>query len=203
MLYLDSDIVVNGSIRELYETDLGDAYVGAIEDPGFDRHDKLRMDKSALYFNSCMMLINLGKWKETGLQQKIIDFIEKHPEEIWFPDQHGLNSVINGRWKKVPLKFNQFSSLFDADFESRFDCFGKEELQEARTKPVVIHHTSESKPWHFKNSHLYKSFYRKYLKMTPYRHTIYSDLKPLHLLKSMIPKDLKSAIKRVLKKQAG
>jgi lipopolysaccharide biosynthesis glycosyltransferase len=203
VLYLDSDMIVNGSIRELYETELGDNYVGAIEDPGFDRHDKLRMDKSAIYFNSGMMLINLTKWKETNLQKRIIDFIEKHPEDIWFPDQCGLNSVINGQWKKVPLKFNQFSSLFDADFESRFGCFGKEELQEAKTKPVIIHYTSGSKPWHFKNRHPYKSYYWKYLKMTPWKHAIYSDLMPMHLLKSIIPKDMKTVIKKVLKKQAN
>ena len=203
VLYLDSDIVVNGSIRELYDAELGDAYIGAIEDPGFDRHDKLRMDKSAVYFNSGMMLIDLGRWKKTGLQKQVIEFIEKHPDDVWFPDQDGLNSVINGRWKKMPLKFNQFSSLFDADFESRFDCFGKEELLEARTKPVIIHYSSGSKPWHFKNRHPYKSYYWKYLKMTPYRHAIYTDLRPAHLLKSMIPKTLKSSIKKLLKKQAG
>lgn len=203
VLYLDSDIIVNGSIRELYDTDLGDAYVGAIEDPGFDRHDKLRMERSARYFNSGMMLINLAKWKESGVQKKVIDFIEHNPDAIWFPDQCGLNSIINGKWKKVPLKFNQQSSIFSEGFDDKFDCFNKEELQEARTKPVIIHYTSGSKPWHFRNNHPYKSYYWKYLKMTPYRHAIYSDLRPAHLLKSMIPKDLKSAIKKVLKKQAG
>ncbi|NTV67317.1 MAG: glycosyltransferase family 8 protein [Chlorobaculum sp.] len=203
VLYLDSDIIVNGSIRELYDTDLGDAYVGAIEDPGFDRHDKLRMERSARYFNSGMMLINLAKWKESGVQKKVIDFIEHNPDAIWFPDQCGLNSIINGKWKTVPLKFNQQSSIFSEGFDDKFDCFNKEELQEARTKPVIIHYTSGSKPWHFRNNHPYKSYYWKYLKMTPYRHAIYSDLRPAHLLKSMIPKDLKSAIKKVLKKQAG
>jgi lipopolysaccharide biosynthesis glycosyltransferase len=203
LLYLDSDIIVNGSVKELYDTDLGDYYVGAIEDPGFDRHDKLRMDKDSHYFNSGMMLINLAKWKETGLQKKVIDFIEHNPDAIWFPDQCGLNSVINGQWKKVPLKFNQQSSIFSDGFDEKFDCFAPEELREARTNPIIIHYTSGSKPWHFRNRHPYKSFYWKYLKMTPYRHAIYSDLRPMHLLKSWIPKDLKSAIKKILKKQAG
>jgi lipopolysaccharide biosynthesis glycosyltransferase len=203
VLYLDSDIIVNGAIRELYNIELGDAYVGAIEDPGFDRHEKLRMDSSARYFNSGMMLINLSKWKECGLQKKVIDFIEHHPDAIWFPDQCGLNSIINGQWKKVPLKFNQQSSFFSKGFDEEFNSFSRDELHEARTKPVIIHYTSGSKPWHFKNRHPYKSYYWKYLKMTPYRHAIYSDLRPMHLLKSMIPKDIKSAIKKILKHQAG
>lgn len=97
LLYLDCDMIINGPIRELYETGLGDAYVGAIEDPGFDRHAQLRMEPTARYFNSGMMLINLSKWKETGLQQRVIGFIENNPDAIWFPDQCGLNSIINGQ----------------------------------------------------------------------------------------------------------
>jgi lipopolysaccharide biosynthesis glycosyltransferase len=203
LLYLDSDIIVNGSINELYDQDPGDYYVCAIEDPGFDRHDALRMDKSSAYFNSGMMLINLRKWKETGLQKQVIDFIEKNPDKIWFPDQCGLNSVINGRWKKVPLKFNQQSSIFSDDFDKKFNCFSKSELDEARKNPVIIHYTGGSKPWHFRNSHPYKQLYWKYLKMTPYRHAIYSDLMPMHIIKSIIPADLKKTIKKVLKRQAG
>jgi lipopolysaccharide biosynthesis glycosyltransferase len=203
VLYLDSDIIVNGSIRELYNQEFGDAYVCAIEDPGFDRHRQLKMDATARYFNSGMMLINLAKWKSTGLQKKVIDFIENNPDAIWFPDQCGLNSVINGQWKSVPLKFNQQSSIFSEGFDAKFDCFSKDELREARANPVIIHYTSGSKPWHFKNRHPYKNLYWHYLKMTPYRRAIYSDLRPAHLFKSMIPKNLKTTIKKLLKKQAG
>lgn len=203
VLYLDCDMIINGSIRALYEQEFGEAFVCAIEDPGFDRHRQLGMEPSARYFNSGMMLINLAKWKETELQQKVIDFIEHNPESIWFPDQCGLNSVINGRWKKVPLKYNQQSSIFSEGFDDRFDCFSREELHEARTSPVIIHYTSGSKPWHFSNRHPYKSLYWKYLKMTPWKHAIYSDLRPAHLLKAMIPKSLKTTIKKMLKKQAA
>jgi lipopolysaccharide biosynthesis glycosyltransferase len=203
VLYLDSDIIVNGSIRELYDQEFGDAFVCAVEDAGFNRHKQLGMDPSALYFNSGILLVNLLKWKESGLQKKVIDFIENNPDAIWFPDQCGLNSVINGRWKKMPLKFNQPSSIFEEGFEQRFNCFTRQELEEARTKPVIIHYTGGSKPWHFRNRHPWKSMYWNYLKMTPYRHAIYSDLMPMHLLKSMIPAELKQIIKKILKKGAS
>ncbi|TLU82831.1 MAG: glycosyltransferase family 8 protein [Chlorobium sp.] len=200
VLYLDSDIVVNGSIKALYNQDTGENYVCAIEDPGFDRHVQLKMDPRAVYFNSGMMLINLAKWKRDGIQKKVIDFIENNQEAIWFPDQCGLNAVINGRWKKVPLKYNQQSSIFSKDFEKKFNCFSSEELSQAKERPVIIHYTSGSKPWHYKNRHPYKRRYWDYIKMTPYRHAIYSDLMPLFLLKSMIPADLKKIIKGALKK---
>ncbi|NTV97886.1 MAG: glycosyltransferase family 8 protein [Chlorobiaceae bacterium] len=202
VLYLDSDIVVNGLIEGLYNQDFADAYVCAIEDPGFDRHRQLKMDPRSVYFNSGMMLINLKKWKSDSIQKKVIDFIEKNQNAILFPDQCGLNAIINGRWKKVPLKYNQQSSIFSRDFEKKFDCFSSEELAEAKERPVIIHYTSGSKPWHYKNNHPYKRKYWDYIKMTPYKHAIYADLMPVHLLKSMIPADIRKKIKKALKKTA-
>lgn len=199
VLYLDSDIVVNGSIKGLYYQNIGENYVCAIEDPGFDRHQQLKMDPESVYFNSGMMLINLKKWKSDGIQKKVIDFIENNQDVIYFPDQCGLNAIINGRWKKVPLKYNQQSSIFSKDFEKKFNCFSPEELAEAKEKPIIIHYTSGSKPWHYKNSHPFKRRYWDYIKMTPYRHAVYSDLMPLYLLKSMIPADIRKTIKKFLK----
>ncbi|NTU96935.1 MAG: glycosyltransferase family 8 protein [Chlorobiaceae bacterium] len=199
VLYLDSDIVVNGSIKGLYYQNIGENYVCAIEDPGFDRHQQLKMDPESVYFNSGMMLINLKKWKSDGIQKKVIDFIENNQDVIYFPDQCGLNAIINGRWKKVPLKYNQQSSIFSKDFEKKFNCFSPEELAEAKENPIIIHYTSGSKPWHYKNSHPFKRRYWDYIKMTPYRHAVYSDLMPLYLLKSMIPADIRKTIKKFLK----
>jgi lipopolysaccharide biosynthesis glycosyltransferase len=199
LLYLDCDIIVNGSIKGLYEQNPGDAYVCAIEDPGFDRHQQLGMDKQAKYFNSGMMLINLAKWKETALHKKVIDFIEHNPDAVWFPDQCGLNAIINGNWKTVPLKYNQQSSIFSENFEQQFDCFDPDELQEAKNNPVIIHYTGGSKPWHSKNKHPYKRLYWHYLRMTPYRFAIYQDLQPVNILKAMIPAGMKTAIKQKIK----
>jgi len=203
LLYLDCDMIINGSIWELYNQDPGEAYLCAIEDPGFDRHRQLGMDKTARYFNSGMMLINLAKWKKTALHKKVLDFIENNPEAIWFPDQCGLNAIINGNWKTVPLKYNQQSSFFSEGFEEQFDCFNAEELREAKTNPVIIHYTGGSKPWHSKNQHPYKHLYWHYLKMTPYRFAIYQDLQPMNILKAMIPTEMKTAIKTRIRKLAG
>jgi lipopolysaccharide biosynthesis glycosyltransferase len=126
----------------LYEQDLEDYYVCAIEDPGFNRHDQLKMDKTSKYFNSGMMLINLALWKKSGLQKKVINFIENNPQSIWVPDQCCLNSIINGQWKKVPLKYNQQSSIFSPSFDEKFDCFDKAERYEAKNNPVIIYYNS-------------------------------------------------------------
>lgn len=74
VLYLDADIIINGSIKELYNQNIEDYYVCAVEDPYFDRYSELNIDKKFRYFNSGVMLINVTKWKNTGLQKKVINF---------------------------------------------------------------------------------------------------------------------------------
>lgn len=194
VLYLDADIVVNGSIMGLYKEDITNYYVGAVENPGFNRHGELRMNDSSGYFNSGVMLINLNKWKEDGLNNKVIHFVENNSEAIKFVDQCGLNAIINGRWKKVALKYNQQSVIYENDFEHNYNCFSPDELAEARQDPVIVHYTGTSKPWHLRNKHPYKYLYLKYLRMTPYKYALPTDLTILNVLKWLVPDFLKRNI---------
>ena len=199
VLYLDADIVVNGSIENLYKEDLEDLngdYIGAVENPGFYRHSELKMDSNSSYFNSGMMLINLKKWKEDSLANKVIDFVDKNPAVIEFVDQCGLNAVIDGCWKKLPLKYNQQSVIFEKDFDE-FNCFLPDELIEAKQTPVIVHYSGASKPWHFGNKHPYRHLYLKYLRMTPYRDSMPTDSPLLNGLKWMVPEFIKSKLKRI------
>jgi lipopolysaccharide biosynthesis glycosyltransferase len=95
VLYLDADIVVNDSIEELYNTDLEDYYVGAVESPGFTGHAALKMAKNSKYFNSGVMLINNCKWRKKSLCNKVVNFVDKNEPAIQFVDQCGLNGVVN------------------------------------------------------------------------------------------------------------
>jgi lipopolysaccharide biosynthesis glycosyltransferase len=198
VLYLDADIVVNASIEYLYNENIDNFYIGAVDNPGFDRHDELNMTKTAKYFNSGVMLINVKKWKETNLLNNVISFVTEHSSAIKFVDQCGLNSVINGNWKQLELKFNQQAVIFDKNINYVFDSFSKNELNEAIKNPVIIHYTGSSKPWHFKNKHPYKRLYWKYLKMTPFNRYVSEDLTIINLLKWMIPNKIKEFFKKKL-----
>lgn len=195
VLYMDADIVVNGNISELYNLDIEDYYIAAVENPGFDRHKELKMDKNSKYFNSGIILINNKKWKDSKLSKNVIDFVSENQESIKFVDQCGLNAVINGSWKLVQLKYNQQAVIFEKDFDDKYNCFSKEELEEAKLNPVIIHYTGSSKPWHFRNKHPYKYLYWKYLKMTPFKRYIPEDLTVLNIIKWMFPNKIKEIIK--------
>ena len=50
VLYLDADIIINGSIKELYNQNIEDYYVCAVEDPYFDRYSELNIDQKIQIF---------------------------------------------------------------------------------------------------------------------------------------------------------
>ena len=112
-LYLDADIAVNGSISGLYGINIDNYYLAAVNTPGFVGHKDLEMSEGSKYFNAGVMLINVARWRQEHLKERVIDIVRKKPWAIQFDDQCGLNSVVDGRWKEVHPKFNFQSFFFD------------------------------------------------------------------------------------------
>jgi lipopolysaccharide biosynthesis glycosyltransferase len=169
-LYLDSDVIVNGSIRELYLTELGDYYLAAVREAHFDRHLQLEMSEDAAYFNSGVMLMNLNKWRTGQVKERVIEFVKRKPEAIEFVDQCGTNSVINGRWKSLHPKYNFQTSFLKEDYIPKFNhLYLPGELSEAVSHPVIIHYTGSTKPWLFRQPHPYRHLYWRYSRKTPFK----------------------------------
>jgi len=197
VLYLDSDIIVNGPVGALFELDLGDALAGAVREPWFDRHAELGIDASHRYFNSGVMLIDVRKWKEEGLHLKVIDYIGRNREVIRFPDQDALNAVLGERYLPLPLKYNL--TFIPGEGQTPDDgLFEAGELEDARNRPVIIHYSGGSKPWQLGNRHPYKELYWKYLRMTPYRYSLPEELSPKTLVSSRVIAPLRSCMKSLV-----
>lgn len=66
VLYLDGDIVVDKSLKELWSTDLSGYGIAAVTDMSENQHDyhRLGYEKSLGYFNAGVLLINLQYWRE-------------------------------------------------------------------------------------------------------------------------------------------
>jgi lipopolysaccharide biosynthesis glycosyltransferase len=168
VLYLDADIIVNNSIKTLYNKNIESCYVAAVENPGFTRHKDLSMKNNSAYFNSGVLLINVSFWKENELQKHVVNFIDTNSTSILYPDQDGLNACIDGNWKILSPKYNQQSVLFENNNKQKYNYYSDEEINEAIEDPVIIHYTGSSKPWHLRNKHPFKKAYWKYLIKTPF-----------------------------------
>lgn len=166
-LYLDADMIVNGPIIDLYNTDLGNAAIGAVIDQSCDdiRHyNRLGLDSDKGYFNAGLLLINLKLWKKEKLSPKILEYIDTHTGDLLFHDQDALNGVLQNSKIFLPMKYNmQFSFLYKTPFIAKHRW---NEMHDAAENPVIIHYTNKIKPWHRDCIHPYKEIWKSYYSKT-------------------------------------
>ena len=191
-LYLDVDIVVTQQIDDLYNAEISNTFLAAVDDMDVHNYNELEMESSAKYFNSGVMLINLEYWRAYNIKGKVIEFVGRKPEVIRWADQDGLNSVINGNWLELHPQYNLHTRLLYIEYDP------VSPIKEAINNPVIIHYTGPSKPWHFRNKHPYKHLYWKYLKMTPYKYFIPDDFNIVNIVKWIVPISVKQYLKNIL-----
>lgn len=137
-IYIDSDIVLNSDIAELYDTDIGDALIGACADcsvsdvpelagymeraVGVDRHS---------YVNSGVLLMNLRLLREAELDKHFLSLLNSYHFDCIAPDQDYLNAMCYGR-------IHYLDERWDAMPNDR-----KPPLDDAK----LIHYNLFSKPW--------------------------------------------------------
>lgn len=204
VLFLDSDIVVNGSLDEIIELDFSrednfnatyqdglndttcsskyEYYVLAVnhnyKDNELTRLRKIGF-KGSSYFNAGVMYINLKKWREDKISTVLIKNATTYNEHLVWWDQDVLNITFDKKWAELDFIYNAFG-LTEKDKKQDYK---------------IIHYTGSSKPWHFRNKHPYKNLYWKYLRMTPFKRYIPEDLTVWNVIKWMIPNKIKEIIK--------
>lgn len=186
-LYLDADLIVVGSIKELFEIDLGKTYLAAVQNPGMNWQTELGMRATSRCFNSGVMLINLAKWRKDNLKESVIELVRERPQAIRYVDQCGLNGIVNGNWFTLPKIYN-FHDYFCSAINLNLPYSESININDLR----IIHFTGSSKPWHLNNHHPFKRLYWKYRNYTPYRGYLSDDfgLRSLanYLLRTVIMK---------------
>lgn len=204
VLYLDVDIVVNGPIGTLYDMNIEAEYIAAVEDIWSDprRQERLQMHPESKYFNSGVMLINVKKWRDDRLADQIREFLTSNHKMLGSPDQDALNAIINGRWKRLPLKYNQYDKHTGKDKKAFEASFSVQELSEADSDPVIIHFVGGRKPWHYRSEHPQKMLYWKYLEMTPFRLYQPKDMNLRNFISKNTPNILKNPL-RYLKRSSS
>ncbi|HLO84742.1 MAG TPA: glycosyltransferase family 8 protein [Nostocaceae cyanobacterium] len=156
VLYLDSDLVVNGSIAELYNYDLTNYVIAANRGDGKAVSAKKRLQlKGDYYFNSGVMLINLRIWREMQIGKQCIEYIRKYPDQVLLWDQDALNKIIDGQFFHLDKKWNSLVDLYA----------GKSTVDREST---IIHFIGSLKPWQSWCLSQEKEIYWSYLKKSPW-----------------------------------
>lgn len=133
VLYLDSDIIVNGDLTPLFAIDLGDGPVAAVRD-----------ELQQTNFNSDVLLINNAHWREHAISTKLFELADQY-HEVEFGDQGILNRFFVGQWKELDVNYN-----FMVGMDTIATRFQKDEwyvkANQYESEVSVIHYTDE-KPW--------------------------------------------------------
>lgn len=98
ILYLDTDIMACGNIKELFNTNITNLEFAVVKDhlgKFFIKHN---------YFNSGVMLMNLTKMKQTNILEKARNICQQ--KKMAFPDQSALNKLAK-YITFLPRKFNE------------------------------------------------------------------------------------------------
>ena len=168
VIYLDSDILIQGDLAELWQTDIESAYAAVVKDnqtiTGRDKHLKWLGFDHAAYFNSGVMLLNLARMRHDDMPQKLIDY-RIHGKNR-FMDQDALNMVFGECVKYVSIKYNCLNWLFIACTTAQLqEMFGAEDIastqEETCSRAVILHIGGSEKPW-LCDMPYYTPLYRKY-----------------------------------------
>lgn len=159
VLYLDSDVIVRCDIRELYSKDISDYYCAAVEDKlsNFMR-PRVNMPDTETFINSGVLILNLKKCKQDGIDKKIFEELKK---STFWTDQDAINYCMQGHIKLLDLKWNLMYPHQNGYKDQQY-------YHEIAKNPSIIHYTLTDKPWVAGSNPYMKSEYFKYLKLTPW-----------------------------------
>ena len=167
ILYLDPDLIVNGSLRELYDTPMGDNYFAAASHIGkvLTLVNELRLDMpdEGSYINSGVMLINLALLRREQDIQAVFDYIEAHRGKLILPDQDIISGLYGDRIIPLdPYRYNMTERLFAA---AKLSPRAELDLNWVWENSRIIHYCGRNKPW--KDNYLGQldQFYHNYAGM--------------------------------------
>ncbi|MED4876175.1 MULTISPECIES: glycosyltransferase family 8 protein [Geobacillus] len=153
-LYLDCDIIVRTDLTELWETNIEEYDLAAVDESRVltksdrdIRMNRLSLPPDSYYFNSGVLLMNLKRWREKNISAELMEFVKSHGDKLALMDQDALNAVLFNRWLRLDDKWN-FTAAHSAKRSSK--------------KAAILHFTGPEKPWNSKSP--FAKEYRKYLK---------------------------------------
>lgn len=185
VLYLDCDLLVRKPLDELWNIDLTGKFLAAIENEISSTHKlELGLNINSKYFNSGVLLINVEMWRRELIHKKVVDYVRNNSVIIEYPDQDGLNAILEDNWFELPITWNLQSNYFlTYDKQVRY--------ADIISKTNIVHFTgNDSKPWEFrKELHPFLSEYNYYRNLTPWKK---------YNLKGKLKHDIKMIIRNIV-----
>lgn len=208
IIAMDSDLLVLKDLTELINCDMKGKPIAAVRDMYFPimlekgYHTDERLGYITLkeyahnmgldeekYFNTGVLLFDVKKCREIGLQDKILEINNKYPV-MMYAAQDDLNIVLKENWRELDIKWNYQNPY---SLLSHIKMFPKN-YEELYSEAAVLHFLGRSKPW-ADNHVMYADVFDGYAQQTPWAE-IYFERKKKNIKKNrwesiLIPKGSK------------
>ena len=175
MIYLDSDTVVVGSFKELWEENLDNVYMGVVETFPTKFYRELGLPKGERFFNDGMAICNVSFCRENHLIEKVLSVVDHFNGTPPTLSEGALNKICFGKVKYISLRYNLMAGILykcnlDSSYVAKTLHYTEEELISSCRNPVVIHYLTAfyNRPWFSNCTHPYKDEYLKYKAMSPW-----------------------------------
>ncbi len=139
-VYIDSDTVVTGDISEFFDTDTGDAYLGACHEQAMVQTDAFGSYVERVigvsrysYFNAGILLINCEQFRRHKVLERFIELLGYY-NFVVTQDEDYLNLICKDHVHWIDQRWN-----------TEVYCELPHPIEEAK----MIHYIMASKPWHY------------------------------------------------------
>ena len=162
ILYIDSDTIIMKSLSPLWEINLNNNLIAAVEDISKSKDNAKKENlKDNLYVNIGVLLINTKKWREINFLDKIYNYIKINKNE-YFDFQKVINILADNHKIRLNPEFNYMKiSLRKSDCQ--YDLAYLESYK--KNEPTIVHYKG-IKPKNNKNKNIYRKEFSKYYNMS-------------------------------------
>ena len=186
ILYLDCDVLVISSLKELFEIEIKDFYLAGVQDNASKYYrDSINLDKKIRYINSGVLLINVKKWNHDDMETKAINCINSFNGSVPHHDQGVINKIIGNKRIILNPKYNVMNPMFLYKVEHIKSIWNIEqyytqaEIDYATQNPCCVHFTMGffNRPWNQQCTHPFKNEYLKYYNNSPWKEEKLGNIK--------------------------
>ncbi|OQX19023.1 MAG: hypothetical protein BWK76_05905 [Desulfobulbaceae bacterium A2] len=173
VIYLDSDLVVNKDLRNLFTTELNGHAIGVACIERLDNareksfYSSIGIMDDIKYFNAGVILFDLKKWRQLHLVNKCIEFADTYPDKLKTVDQTILNCIFCN------------NNFYEIDSSHNVAIYPWSKKVSHDEKEKIFHFIGSPKPWDFLGELLHGNYqlFRNVLQHTVFKqYASYRDI---------------------------
>ena len=189
ILYLDSDMIAQSDVAELYNMDIEGCLLGACHDAdtvglynGYEPNKKKYMDQVLklktpyMYFQAGTLLMNLKEFRKVYTVEEKLKYATSQKFQLL--DQDILNKLCEGKVRYIDMSWNvmvDFSGIRKNQIIVKAPAWLQKMYLEARKFPKIIHYAGPEKPWNHPEMD-FSEFFWNCARKTPYYEMLLRDM---------------------------